>query len=94
MVTALPARQGAQQPEHLVVSTGTSRGLYPWGLCLRHQDGYLWKISTTEAAKADPPTTPPRPGTAGSQYGGLTFFMCPTLSGTPDPFIHHKLHLP
>ena len=58
-VTALPAKQGAQQPEHLAVSKGTSCGLYPLRLCLRHPDGHLWKISTTEAAKAAPLSMPP-----------------------------------
>jgi len=28
-----------------------------------------------------------------ARYGGLTIFTCPTLSGTPDPFIHDKQHL-
>lgn len=59
MVTALPARHGAQQPENLAVSKGTSCGLYPLGLCLRHPDGHLQKISTTGAAKAAPLTMPP-----------------------------------
>lgn len=47
MVTALPAKLDAQQPEHLAVSKGTSWGLYPQGLCLRHSDGHLQEIFTT-----------------------------------------------
>jgi len=54
MVAALPARQSAQQPEHLAISKGPSCGLYLWGLCLRPPDGHLWKIFTTEAATATP----------------------------------------
>lgn len=54
METVLPARQDAQQPEHLAISKGISCGLYPPGLCLKHSDGHLWEIYTTEAAKANP----------------------------------------
>lgn len=90
MVTALPARQSAQQPEHLAVSKGTSCGLCPLGLCLRDPDGHLWKISTTKTAKTAPPTTHHDQGQLATRYEGLTFFMCPTLSGTSDHFIHDK----
>lgn len=55
METPLPASKGAQQPEHLAVTRRISYGLCIWGLCLRHSDGFFWKVSAREPPKMTPP---------------------------------------
>lgn len=47
----LPARQDAQQPEHLAMPR-TFGGLHPLRPCLKHPDGDFQKISTTWAAES------------------------------------------
>ena len=94
MVTALPARQGAQQPEHLAVSKGTSCGLYPLGLCHRHQMGISRRFLLQKLPKQPLWPCHHDQGHLVARSGGLASFICPTLSATPDPFIQHKQHLP
>lgn len=76
METVLPARQDAQQPEHLAVSKGISCGLYPLGLPQALRWASLGNFYNRDCQSKPLQQGHHDQGQLAASYGGLTF-MCP-----------------